>query len=72
MANPINTSLQIQSRTNSKKAMADLSRGKIKTGKEIVREGIKKETEKSVRRHSAMMSKFVSEEGKGSSIDFNL
>ena len=72
MANPINTSLQIQSRTNSKKAMADLSRGKVKSGKETVREGIKKETDKSARRHSAVMKKFVSEQGKGSTIDFNL
>ena len=72
MANPINTGLQIQVRTNSKKAMANLSRGHVKSGKEVVREGQQKELRKSVRRHSAMLSKFVSEQGKGSSVDFNL
>ena len=72
MANPVNTGLQIQVRTNSKKAMANLSRGHVKSGKEVVRDGQQKELRKSVRRHSAMLSKFVSEQGKGSSVDFNL
>ncbi len=72
MANPVNIGLQVQVRTNSKKAMANLSRGHVKSGKEIVRDGHQKELRKSVRRHSAMLSKFVSEQGKGSSVDFNL
>ncbi len=72
MANTVNTGLQIQTRTNTKKAMADISRGRVKSGKEIVREGHQKELRKSIRRHSAMLQKFVSEEGKGSSINFNL
>ncbi|MFQ5433143.1 MAG: hypothetical protein ACE5EN_11645 [Nitrospinota bacterium] len=72
MANAVNTALQTQVRTNSKKAMADLSSGRIKSGKETVREGHQKELRKSVKRHSAMLQKFVAEQGKGSSVDFNL
>ena len=72
MANPVNIGLQVQVRTNSKKAMSDMSRGHVKSGKEVVRDGQQKELRKSVRRHSAMLSKFVSEQGKGSAVDFNL
>ena len=72
MANTINIGLQTQVRTSSKKALADLSAGRIKSGKEVVREGRQKELRKSVRRQSAMLQKFVSEQGKGSSVDFNL
>ncbi len=72
MANTINIGLQTQVRISSKKALADLSAGRIKSGKETVREGRQKELRKSVRRQSAMLQKFVSEQGKGSSVDFNL
>jgi hypothetical protein len=72
MANTVNTALQVQVRISSKEAMADLSSGRVKTGKEVVREGHQKELRKSERRHSTLLKKFVSEQGKGSAIDYNL
>ncbi len=67
----INHSLMISVRSNAKESMANLSKGHTKSGKEINRATHQKFIEKSIRRHSAMLQKFVSEKGAGARIDFS-
>ncbi|MEE8431181.1 MAG: hypothetical protein V3S16_08035 [Candidatus Desulfatibia sp.] len=68
----LNQGLMKSVRSSAKEGMANLSKGKIKSGKEIIRATHQKFVEKSIRRHSAMLQKFVSEKGQGAKIDFSI
>ena len=68
----VNLGLMAEVRAKTRSDMTDIIRGRVKTGKEIVRDSHQKLINKSLRRHAAVLSKFLSEEGKGGSFNFTV
>ena len=48
-----------------------IANGEIKTGKEVVREGQERLSDRSQARHGRLLAKFVEEEGKGVKLDLS-
>ncbi len=68
----INATLISIGKENVKTQLSNIAQGGARTGKEVVRQGMMKLQNMSDERHKKIMNKFLSEEGKGTTINVEI
>lgn len=68
----LNTTLINIGKENIKTQLSNIAQGGARSGREVVREGMMKLQNMSDERHKKIMNKFLSEEGKGTTINVEI
>lgn len=68
----INATLISIGKENVKTQLSNIAQGGARTGKEVVRQGMMKLQNMSDERHKKIMNKFLSEEGKGTTVNVEI